>query len=56
MNGIEIIAALRGGHPEKCDFCGEPFTDKRQPVPEEAGDWACTECCEQWEKLRGEIK
>ena len=50
MNALEMIVAMRGGIPEGCDFCGQPFNDSRQPVPEEAGEWACTECWARWEK------
>lgn len=44
------IVALRGGIPEKCDFCDQPYTDERYPVPEEAGQWTCIECWERWER------
>lgn len=47
---IELIAALRGGIPERCDFCGEPYSDVRRPVPEEGGEWACTVCWKRWEE------
>lgn len=50
LNPLELIIALRGGVPEKCDFCDQPYTDQRYPVPEEAGQWACIECWERWEK------
>lgn len=43
-----LIVALRGGLPEKCDFCDQPYTEQRQPVPEEGGEWACTECLAKW--------
>ena len=45
-----MIAALRGGPPSQCDFCGQPYSAERWPVPEEAGEWACNECCERWQK------
>jgi hypothetical protein len=45
---FEMIVALRGGLPAACDFCGQPFTASRYPVPEEAGEWACTECWARW--------
>lgn len=45
---FDLIVSLRGGLPEKCDFCGQPYTDARYPVPEEAGEWACNECLKRW--------
>ena len=50
MNLLDMIAELRGGYPEACDFCGKLYNEDRHPVPEEAGEWACTECWERWEK------
>ncbi len=51
MNWVaETIMALRGGPPEKCDFCGQPYTEERYPTPDEGGEWACNECWERWEK------
>ena len=50
MNMIAMIAELRGGIPEKCDFCDQSYTEKRYPIPEEAGEWTCSECWERWEK------
>jgi hypothetical protein len=47
---LEWLASLRGGLPERCDFCGEPYDNERYPVPEEAGEWACNFCLERWEK------
>lgn len=49
MNMIDVIAELRGGYPDKCDFCGQVYTAERTPVPDEAGEWACTECWDKWE-------
>lgn len=49
--GWELIAALRGGVPERCDFCDRLYTAERYPVPEEAGLWACIECWNHWEAL-----
>jgi len=46
---FDLIVELRGGLPEACDFCGQPYTDDRYPVPEEAGDWACSECVARWD-------
>ena len=54
MNMIDVIAELRGGYPEKCDFCDKSYNKERRPVPEEAGEWACTECWERWEKEENE--
>lgn len=45
---FDLIVALRGGVPERCDFCGQPYDAKRHPEPEEAGEWACTECVKRW--------
>lgn len=53
MNMLQVIADLRGGIPEKCDFCEQPYNETRQPVPEEAGEWACTECLARWDKEEG---
>ncbi len=53
---LKMIVALRGGIPERCDFCEQPYTDERLPVPEEAGDWACTECWDRWEKQDEELR
>jgi hypothetical protein len=39
----DVIIALRGGIPEKCDFCGKQ-TPPEQMHPEEAGEWACETC------------
>ena len=43
------IALLRGGFPEKCDFCGERVAPE-QLEPEEAGDWVCWDCLLKWAK------
>lgn len=49
---FDLIVDLRGGLPEKCDFCGQPFVPKqRWPIPEEAGEWACNECYARWGEL-----
>jgi hypothetical protein len=45
---FDLIVALRGSLPKDCDFCGQPFTEARYPVPEEAGEWACAECWARW--------
>lgn len=50
MHTRDLIFALRGGAPETCDFCGQPYTDDRRPEPEEAGQWACSECTARWAK------
>ena len=44
---IELIAAIRGGIPEKCDFCDWPLNESNA-VPEECGDWACVNCLIRW--------
>lgn len=50
MGLIEMIAELRGGLPENCDFCCKQFTKENYPTPEEAGQWACIECVKRWQK------
>jgi hypothetical protein len=47
---FDMIVRLRGGHPEKCDFFEQPYTETRCPIPEEAGEWTCSECWARWEK------
>ena len=54
MNPIELIAELRGGIPETCDFCKQEYTENRYPIPEEAGMWTCSECWARWEKEDGQ--
>lgn len=56
MNMLDLIAELRGGMPEQCDFCGQPYTKERYPVPEEAQAWACSECWALWEQQDKEKK
>jgi len=48
MTSNELIVALRGGIPVKCDFCGQPMKPS-DAIPEEAGDWACRTCWDRWE-------
>jgi len=48
MDTFDLLVALRGGLPEACDFCGQPYNETRHPEPEEAGAWACTECVTRW--------
>jgi hypothetical protein len=50
MSDWDLVMSIRGGFPEKCDFCGKPYTDGRYPVPEEAGAWACSECLARWDR------
>lgn len=45
----ELVVALRGGVPPKCDFCLKE-TPQWKLHPEEAGDWVCEECLARWEK------
>lgn len=45
----ELIIALRGGVPPKCDFCNKEIPPEHLH-PEEAGDWACIDCITRWEK------
>ncbi len=56
MSMIDMIAAMRGGVPENCDFCGQPYTDERTPIPEEAGEWTCSECWDRWAKEDAKTK
>jgi len=46
---INLIAQLRGGIPECCDFCRKAFTQENYPTPEEGGEWACIECVIRWD-------
>ena len=41
---VEFVRYMRGGCPERCDFCDKKYTDGRCPVPEEGGAWSCSEC------------
>ena len=47
---LDLIAELRGGIPDKCDFCGQEYNEDRYPIPEEAQAWTCSECWARWEK------
>jgi len=47
---FNMLVELRGGLPEACDFCRQPYTEHRWPVPEEASEWACNECEARWRK------
>jgi len=49
MDTFDLLVALRGGLPERCDFCGKPYNEDRNPEPEEAGEWACSECVARWD-------
>jgi len=48
-----MLVANRGGIPAACDFCKQPFTETRYPVPEEGRAWACSECEAHWLKEEG---
>lgn len=50
---FDMLTANRGGLPTKCEFCGQPYTDGRYPVPEEAQAWACSECVARWDLAEG---
>ena len=39
-----MLVGNRGGIPEKCDFCDQPYSETRHPVPEEGRAWSCSEC------------
>jgi ribosomal protein L37AE/L43A len=54
MNTFDLLVQLRGGLPDKCDFCGQEYSAKRYPIPEEAGEWACSECVARWDAARGD--
>ena len=47
---FDLLVDLRGRFPGKCDFCQEPYSPDRDPVPEEAGEWACSVCVDRWRK------
>jgi hypothetical protein len=32
----DLIMSIRGGFPENCDFCEQPYGKNRHPVPESA--------------------
>ena len=49
MSILDAIIELRGGIPDNCDFCGEPFTNENYATPEEGGEWACITCVRKWE-------
>jgi hypothetical protein len=44
----ELIAAIRGGFPQRCDFC-HVSTPPERLHPEEGGDWVCEDCITRWE-------
>lgn len=50
---FDMLAANRGGMPERRDFCQQPYTDGRYPVPEEGRAWACNECEARWNAADG---
>lgn len=59
MNPREMIEAIRGGVPSKCDFCGREVSSEMLE-PEEGGEWVCWPCQFRWEitdnkKLRERI-
>jgi hypothetical protein len=56
LNMLEMIANLRGGIPDNCDFCGKPFTEENYPTPEECGEWACIGCVTRWDNELKENK
>lgn len=47
----ELIEAIRGGVPAKCDFCGKE-TEPEMLEPEEAGAWVCHECLRRWGDMK----
>jgi hypothetical protein len=48
LDTANLINALRGGKPGKCDFCGQKKPNN-ELEPEEGGQWACWDCLTQWE-------
>lgn len=50
----ELIANFRGGIPANCDFCNQPVKPE-EAVAEEAGQWACAECWERFEREDAEF-
>ena len=48
------IAMLRGGMPDKCDFCSRDVSPD-ELEPEEAGDWACHHCLLKWAREDGSM-
>jgi ribosomal protein L37AE/L43A len=55
-SAFDLIVSLRGGLPERCDFCKKPYTEDRYPIPEEAGEWTCNECVARWNKAEREME
>lgn len=51
----ELIEALRGGVPVKCDFCGKEVPDFCME-PEEGDMWACIWCLYRWEATENQDK
>ena len=49
MNARDLIVNIRGGEPDKCDWCLKP-TIPEHLEPEEAGQWVCHECIRDWEE------
>jgi len=49
IDPLDLLIELRGGLPERCDFCGGEYHETRLPVPEEGGEWACTDCVARWD-------
>jgi hypothetical protein len=41
----ELLLALRGNPPSKCDWCGKECPPD-ELHPEEAGQWVCLKCFE----------
>ena len=54
MSAFDFLVSIRGGLPEKCDFCERPYGGGRYPVPEEAGAWSCNECESRWDAEESE--
>lgn len=45
-----LIVELRGGVPERCDFCQHVFDEDHWPIPDEGGEWSCSACWTRWEQ------
>lgn len=44
MDVTELIVAMRGGVPDRCDYCGTEYSNEVHAIPDEAGTWSCTKC------------
>jgi hypothetical protein len=49
VNVRDLVVGIRGGVPERCDFCQQP-TPPDDLHPEEGEEWACITCLERWNR------